>query len=77
LKLQTIWVIPLPEPMNDMHLDEMPGVVVECSHEKVHIVKIVEFPTFIDQRVAQQVLEGDGIPVERLGEIANPSQLPR
>jgi hypothetical protein len=41
--------------VNHFDLDQAPDILVKVGHEKVHIEKIIELPTFSDHRVAEDV----------------------
>lgn len=56
----------LPETMHDFDFDEVPCIRVEGVHQEVEIMEKVKFPTLADQRIPEQIIQGDGILVERL-----------
>jgi len=63
LKRQPTRVIPPPESMDHMHLDLLARASVKGGHEKVDVMEIVELPALGDERVSQNVVEGDSVPV--------------
>jgi hypothetical protein len=77
LQRQPAWVFPLPESVDHMHLDETTNVLVKGGHEKVYVMEVVELPAFCDQRVAQDILEGDRVLVHLWRQIPDPGKLKR
>lgn len=51
-KHETIFVFPLPKPMDDVDLHQVSDIFIECIHEKRNVVKVVEFPALGYQRIA-------------------------
>ena len=48
-------VLSFPETMHNMDFDQVPGIHIEGSHEKIDIMQKVELPAFFDQGIAQNV----------------------
>lgn len=55
-----------PESMNNMNLDKMLDVFVKRAHEEIYIVKVIELPTFRNQRISNHIIQGKGIDIQLL-----------
>lgn len=50
--------------MDNVQLDEVTGVVIKRVPDEVDIVHVIEVPTLPNERVPEDVFEGDGVLVE-------------
>ena len=75
LQLQSVPVVLLPEAMDDVDSDQISYVWVEGAHEEGDVVQVVEVPALRYERVAEQILERDGIFVRCCWEVADLGQL--
>ena len=57
-------VLPLPVTVYNVQFDEMTCVGIKRIPDEVDIVHIVEVPALSNQRVPEDVFEGDGVVVE-------------
>lgn len=77
LEHQPTRVFFLPKPMDQVHLHEVPDVWVKGGHEKINIVQVVELPAFSDERVSEEVSQGDGVGVGGVWQVLDPGELER
>ncbi len=75
LQPQSTRILLLPKSVDHMNLDQMLDIWVESVHEKVNVMDVVELPAFGNERVAQDVLESDCIPVHLWWQVPDTGQL--
>ena len=63
-------ILPLPEAVDNVNLDETARVLVERIHEKLDVVQVVEVPALGDKRITEEIIQRDGIDVLRWGQVS-------
>ena len=79
INVNFVWIFLLPRPMDNIDFDVLPTILIKIApiltqpwaviasrkllHKEVHIEKIVENPTFFDQRISNDIFETECINV--------------